>query len=852
MEHYAKSIGYATQQMKDRDKFSLRRKASGEMFDASRTGAQRLDRSIDRVDALERIGGGSGGLSGGQATAVRQNLLNKELGYRSAANAAAEYARMERIVGDMVMRGQYSITDATRAMRQYATAIGHVTAEQRLRNREERHRTSAKEIIDETRTAVDKYRRSIAELNAMLRRGNIDQRTHARGVRDARNRYASESQQNPNFWQRVQRSMVPDKHLQAIGTFGLPMAVGAGIKKAFDLTANLQVAEKSFEVMTNSSGAAKRLIGDMRALDRASLLNFQSITKAGQTMMGFGVETSDVMPIMTSLSDISMGNSERMEKLSLAMGQVRASGKLAGTELLQLINAGFNPLQEIARTTGKSMPELLQAMHDKKISWEQVKDAVQSATAEGGRFFNMTKELEKTAAGSMAKFVSDLQIIGMDIGERIVPGLTKMMEIFNGIPGSPGGSFFSWLAGQSFDGLGYLAAGMKDIASGDMSFGGVGKAMEEAQYRELERIEKLKDGLAQSSSDMFLKSIKSELEKQKMTMEQYADVFSSNSGMQEKLKFQFQEIFGLEKGYRAFQMFAEQMKQLDSDAKERQAKEQLQIVSDNDKKAFDRLGELQKEKAKLLEKEETLADKIAALRKMEKDLQMSAEGKQNIQKSIDLLREIDRIEKKKEANQKRLEQQVGFQQEDTVLRAISARARQGVGIENTTTSLGEWATFATKQSFDAVRQEMIQSLGNRRLANEAFAKFKEAAELAKQQYKDQQKQDAKDIFMSQLSSQEKAAVRFAKLSKLLDDKLITQQEFDKEKASLEQQVFEETWGNGAVMVPALRAGTVEAYKYLAESKQRDEEKKIFQKQLDLQKTSKDLLQKIADREFGIE
>jgi hypothetical protein len=337
-----------------------------------------------------------------------------------------------------------------------------------------------------------------------------------------------------------------------------------------------------------------------------------------------------------------------------------------------------------------------------------------------------------------------------------------------------------------------------------------------------------------------------------MTMEQYADVFSSNSGMQEKLKFQFQEIFGLEKGYRAFQMFAEQMKQLDSDAKERQAKEQLQIVSDNDKKAFDRLGELQKEKAKLLEKEETLADKIAALRKMEKDLQMSAEGKQNIQKSIDLLREIDRIEKKKEANQKRLEQQVGFQQEDTVLRAISARARQGVGIENTTTSLGEWATFATKQSFDAVRQEMIQSLGNRRLANEAFAKFKEAAELAKQQYKDQQKQDAKDIFMSQLSSQEKAAVRFAKLSKLLDDKLITQQEFDKEKASLEQQVFEETWGNGAVMVPALRAGTVEAYKYLAESKQRDEEKKIFQKQLDLQKTSKDLLQKIADREFGIE
>ena len=51
-----------------------------------------------------------------------------------------------------------------------------------------------------------------------------------------------------------------------------------------------------------------------------------------------------------------------------------------------MINAGFNPLQEMAKKTGKSVGELKEEMEKDAISADMVADAFASATAEGGQF----------------------------------------------------------------------------------------------------------------------------------------------------------------------------------------------------------------------------------------------------------------------------------------------------------------------------------------------------------------------------------------------------------------------------------------------------------------------------------
>jgi len=82
----------------------------------------------------------------------------------------------------------------------------------------------------------------------------------------------------------------------------------------------------------------------MKALGAASPLQTSDIAKAGQTLMGFGVDVHRVMPILRQLSDISMGDSQRFQSLSLAFAQMSAQGRLMGQDLNQMVNAGFNPL----------------------------------------------------------------------------------------------------------------------------------------------------------------------------------------------------------------------------------------------------------------------------------------------------------------------------------------------------------------------------------------------------------------------------------------------------------------------------------------------------------------------------
>jgi tape measure domain-containing protein len=144
------------------------------------------------------------------------------------------------------------------------------------------------------------------------------------------------------------------------------------------------------------------------------------------------------MPALRALSEVSIGNADRFQSLALAFGQVQANGRLMGQEVLQMVNAGFNPLQEISRTTGTSMLELKKQMENGAISSEMVSDAFKSATSEGGRFFEMNERLKNSAAGQYAKMKSDVELLATEIGTNLLPAAKSLMEIMNAGANSKG------------------------------------------------------------------------------------------------------------------------------------------------------------------------------------------------------------------------------------------------------------------------------------------------------------------------------------------------------------------------------------------------------------------------------
>ncbi len=180
-------------------------------------------------------------------------------------------------------------------------------------------------------------------------------------------------------------------------------------KQAINVTADFERTLARLEVLSGSVGGAKTLFNDARSIAVGSSLSLGSTSRAMGTQMGFGVGVGDTTEYVKQIAEITAGDSQRFENLNLAFSQTQAAGRLMGQELLQMINAGFNPLKVISEQTGKSMKQLKKEMEEGAISSAQVAEAFKIATSEGGMFHGMSERMANSLAGDLARLRSEYE-----------------------------------------------------------------------------------------------------------------------------------------------------------------------------------------------------------------------------------------------------------------------------------------------------------------------------------------------------------------------------------------------------------------------------------------------------------
>ena len=121
-------------------------------------------------------------------------------------------------------------------------------------------------------------------------------------------------------------------------------------------------------LLGGSAEAADELVGKLREYGKNTVYDFNGLAEAQKTMMSFGIESDKAFSVLQNIGDIAMGDNQRMQSLALAFSQATSTGKLMGQDLMQMINAGFNPLQVISEKTGESMESLKKKMGDGAIS----------------------------------------------------------------------------------------------------------------------------------------------------------------------------------------------------------------------------------------------------------------------------------------------------------------------------------------------------------------------------------------------------------------------------------------------------------------------------------------------------
>lgn len=191
------------------------------------------------------------------------------------------------------------------------------------------------------------------------------------------------------------------------------------VSQIISVRQEFQKLETSFTTLLGSAEKGRKMFLDVTNYATHTPLLEKDIASAAQTLLGFNTEAEKVMPILKQIGDISMGDSQKFQSLTLAFAQASSTGKLMGQDLLQMINAGFNPLAEISRTTGISIADLKQKMSDGQITVEMLEGAFKSATAEGGKFHGMLEQMSHTMEGSFSNLQGAIQKSMNDAGKMI-------------------------------------------------------------------------------------------------------------------------------------------------------------------------------------------------------------------------------------------------------------------------------------------------------------------------------------------------------------------------------------------------------------------------------------------------
>lgn len=189
-----------------------------------------------------------------------------------------------------------------------------------------------------------------------------------------------------------------------------------------------QSIEYSMRILLGSEEKAKNMFEDIKKFAVDTPMDMQGIASAAQLMMGFGIDSGEVMKNLRALGDVAMGDAQRFQSLSLAFSQMSAAGKLMGQDLLQMINAGFNPLQQMAKDTGKTIGELKAEMSAGLITADMAKQAFWNAASEGGKYYGMMELQATTIKGQQEKLNDAVDAMYNEIAEYLEGGIIQILK----------------------------------------------------------------------------------------------------------------------------------------------------------------------------------------------------------------------------------------------------------------------------------------------------------------------------------------------------------------------------------------------------------------------------------------
>ena len=303
---------------------------------------------------------------------------------------------------------------------------------------------------DESTTAQDKNKQSLSQLAVQMNNAKADvikttkeidnlgkeSDDSAKQVKNLSNNMndADDASKNLNGGFTVLKGTMANLASQAIRKVvdGFKELVGGAV----DYQKSMEYYTTSFTVMTGSADKASETVKKLADIGATTPFDMPQLADATSLLMNFGFSADDAVDSMMMLGDISQGNADKLNSIARAYGKMNSAQKVSLEDINMMIDAGFNPLQEISEKTGESMKSLYERISKGKVSVDEITESMKRSTSEGGKYFQSMDAQSQTLDGRLStlsdtvnsKLGGALQPILQKAADEWIPNVTNAID----------------------------------------------------------------------------------------------------------------------------------------------------------------------------------------------------------------------------------------------------------------------------------------------------------------------------------------------------------------------------------------------------------------------------------------
>ena len=198
----------------------------------------------------------------------------------------------------------------------------------------------------------------------------------------------------------------------------------AFVKNLIEVRSQYEMNERALGILIGSAERGTKIFNELSQMALVSPYTLIELSSAAKQLTAYDIAARDVVDTTRRLADMASAVGVPMERLTYALGQIKAYGYLNSRDNRMFANAGIPLVKQLAdyysELEGKmvSTADVYDRIKKKAVGFNDVMQVINKMTDEGGRFFDFQAKMADTLKVRLANLTLAWNNMLNDIGKE--------------------------------------------------------------------------------------------------------------------------------------------------------------------------------------------------------------------------------------------------------------------------------------------------------------------------------------------------------------------------------------------------------------------------------------------------